>query len=400
MSIEGSVAAYEGAPAHALGEQVKSLAATGILVTVTDRIEEIAPAWRALEAEGLFGPAQSYDFNRIWMESLDVPRAKQAFVLVTRAGRPFLVLALVARRQFGLRTFCSAAGRHAGSATPLIDRAVLDGLSAQERVQMWQKVLDGLGADLLRLEHVVTDDLSLFGSKVCSIPSDTLYRSEFDSWAQCDKEQRSRSRRKHDKQQGAKLAALGTVLFEELDAEADVDAALDAMFADRAARFAEQGIADPFASAGVRAFYRSVFSQGQTLKGVMHVLKLDGRIVATRYNMVAGENMFCLISSMSTDPVLQPGSPGKQILVHIMQSVFDAGLKVFDLGVGFSDEKRHWCNVQVPLSHVYLPRTLRGRLVARLLLLVAGVKAKIKSDQALFERLKSMRAKLGPRLGR
>ena len=56
------------------------------------------------------------------------------------------------------------------------------------------------------------------------------------------------------------------------------------------------------------------------------MLRLNGEIVAVRYNIVHGDRMFCLISSMSDDPAIQNGSPGKQCLLRVMQTVFDAGL--------------------------------------------------------------------------
>ena len=206
--------------------------------------------------------------------------------------------------------------------------------------------------------------LRSFPDATC-VASDHLYRTEFPDWEHCDKEQRTRSRRKHDKQQGQKLAAMGTVAYEEIGADHDANAAIDVLFSDRAARFAAQGIADPFAAPQVRAFYRTIFRDGETLKGQMQVLRLNGAIVAARYNLVSGDRMFCLISSMNTDPGLQPGSPGKQILVHLMQSIFGQGIASFDMGAGLTDEKRHWCNVHLPLVDVLMPVTLKGRVVYR-----------------------------------
>jgi CelD/BcsL family acetyltransferase involved in cellulose biosynthesis len=95
----------------------------------------------------------------------------------------------------------------------------------------------------------------------------------------------------------------------------------------------------------------------------LHVLRLNGDVVAVRYNIVEGERMFCLISSMSDDAGIQNGSPGKQCLLRVMQSVFEQGLTMFDMGGGVTDEKRHWCNVQLPLRHHYVPLTAWGRAV-------------------------------------
>jgi CelD/BcsL family acetyltransferase involved in cellulose biosynthesis len=80
---------------------------------------------------------------------------------------------------------------------------------------------------------------------------------------------------------------------------------------------------------------------------------------------------------MSDDPAIQNGSPGKQCLLRVMQTVFDDGFRVFDMGSGFTDEKRHWCNVQTPLQQHYIGLTRQGALV------VAGHRAFQKARAAI-----------------
>ena len=124
------------------------------------------------------------------------------------------------------------------------------------------------------------------------------------------------------------------------------------------------------------------------------MLRLNGDIVAIRYNIVEGNRLFCLISSMSDDPAIQTGSPGKQCLLRVMQSEFDAGASMFDMGAGLTDEKRHWCNVHVPVRQHYLPITRRGALAAEAHRRWAMLRQRIKSDPALLKAAKSARALL------
>jgi CelD/BcsL family acetyltransferase involved in cellulose biosynthesis len=104
-----------------------------------------------------------------------------------------------------------------------------------------------------------------------------------------------------------------------------------------------------------------------------------------------GDRLFCLISSMSEDPALRPGSPGKQCLLRVMQTMFAEGFTTFDMGEGFTDEKRHWCNEQVPVRHHYVPVTRRGALAASLHRSAHAAKARIKSDPRLLEMAKRAR---------
>ncbi len=110
-----------------------------------------------------------------------------------------------------------------------------------------------------------------------------------------------------------------------------------------------------------------------------------------RYNIVHGDRLFCLISSMSEDSALRPGSPGKQCLLRVMQTMFDEGFRVFDMGEGETDEKRHWCNVRIPVRHHYVPITRRGALAMAAHRALHQARAQIKSDPRLLELAKRAR---------
>ena len=74
-----------------------------------------------------------------------------------------------------------------------------------------------------RVVNCSSNNLTWLGSAVDGVP---LYRARFASWQDADTRQRSKSRRKHDRQQGEKLDALGQVEFAELGNGPEAVAAL------------------------------------------------------------------------------------------------------------------------------------------------------------------------------
>jgi CelD/BcsL family acetyltransferase involved in cellulose biosynthesis len=123
----------------------------------------------------------------------------------------------------------------------------------------------------------------------------------------------------------------------------------------------------------------------------LHVMRLNGEIVAVRYNIEHGDRLFCLISSMSDDPSIQHGSPGKQCLLRVMQTVFDEGFRVFDMGEGLTDEKRHWCNQQIAVRHHYMPITRRGAFAAEVHQGWHKLRRRIKNDEKMSVWAKNLR---------
>ncbi len=332
----------------------------------THDISEIETVWRALTAERIESPGQSFDFIQLWIADRGIAPKDQCFVIGEVDGEPVALLPLHRRRQFGITVYTWFPRSQVGCYAPISDYRRLSLLGPEGRAQLWQTMIGQLDdADAIYLRAIpeqITGFGGLFDELGSSLAVDTLYRSEFSSWEESDKLQRSRSRRKHDRQQGDRLAALGEIGFELVtDVEAG-KAAIDVMFRQRSARFRAQGIRDTFVHDNLIDFYHKAMQPGSVPDIRLHILRLNGEIGAVRYNVVHGDRMFCLISSMSDDPAIQAGSPGKQCLLRVMQTVFDSGFAMFDMGAGFTDEKRHWCNVQTPLRQHYIGRTWKGRL--------------------------------------
>lgn len=376
----------------------------GITVTLTHRVEDVTETWNVLAASGIQSSGQSLGFTRLWAREFGIAEADQFYLLASRKGLPLALLPLHRRRVRGVRILTWFPGPHVGCNAPLVDAAALATMSPAERRAMWTALLRHVeGADVVYLKAVpqtFVDGVDVFAELGQSIAVETLYRAQFSSWDEANTTQRSKSRRKHDRQQGDRLEALGEVSFETLgNGEQAIDA-LDIMFRQRAVRFRAMGVFDPFAPPQVRAFYDATARQDSGVEIKLHLLRLNGVITAVRYNIVAGNRMFCLISSMSDDPTIQTGSPGKQCLLRVMQTEFDAGFSMFDMGAGFTDEKRHWCNVQIPVRQHYQPITRRGALAAQAHRNWALLRQRIKSDIRLLKLAKTARGLLVRALGK
>lgn len=367
-------------------------------VTVAHRIDDVAATWAMLEARQIESPGQSSAFTRTWVEAFGIPEDDQFYLTAAFDGEPVALLALWRRRVKGVRLLSWFPGAHVGCNAPLVDAARLATLGSVERAALWSAMLERLeGADLIYLKsvpQVFVGGVDIFAELGQSIEAETLYRAQFASWDEANTTQRSKSRRKHDRQQGERLEALGQVGFEEVRGGAEALLILDVMFRQRAARFLAMGVPDPFAEPGVRGFYDATLSPSAQVDVRLHVLRLNGEVVAVRYNIAHGERLFCLISSMSDDTTIQTGSPGKQCLLRVMQTVFEAGYRVFDMGAGFTDEKRHWCNLKLPVRQHYVPLTTVGAIAARGHLGWQVLRQKLKANKAVMAAVKAVRGRM------
>ncbi|HEY0853875.1 MAG TPA: GNAT family N-acetyltransferase [Devosia sp.] len=369
-----------------------------IVSRTSHRIVEVEALWRSLQASGIESPGQSFDFTRLWVETQNIAEHDQFYIVGEVAGAPVALFPLHRKVSKGVRRLSWFPGQHVGCNAPLIDRARLAAMTPDQRRALWKSMLGRIkGIDVVHLRAVpqtLADGVDLFAELGTWMQGDTLYRAQFGSWDEANTTQRSKSRRKHDRQQGEKLEAMGEVTFEELSDGAEAGRVLDLMFRQRAARFVQMGVKDPFCLASVRKFYDATVAPGSAVDVRLHALRLNGEIVALRYNIAHGDRLFCLISSMSLEPSIQPGSPGKQCLLRVMQTVFDEGFRTFDMGAGFTDEKRHWCNVQIPVRQHYVSLTALGRLASGLHQSWHLHRRRIKENQRLLGLVKAVRSRL------
>ncbi|UJW86550.1 GNAT family N-acetyltransferase [Devosia sp. SL43] len=386
----------EALPQPAVARSDAAVAATDeVSVLVTNRIEDVEAVWRELTAAAIESPGQSYDFIRAWVADRGIAPTYQRYVVGRVDGVAIALLPLHRKRVHGLPVLTWFPGSNVGCYAPVADYDRLAALGVEGRRKLWSAMTGQLtGADVVYLRSIPTEvggHQGLFDELGATLAVETLYRSEYATWEECDKLQRSKSRRKHDRQQGDRLDALGAVSFEEIRNGGDTRCAIETMFKQRSARFKAMGIRDSFVRDKLIGFYHDTVKPDSGIDVRLHVLKLNGDIVAVRYNIVHNDRMFCLISSMSDDPAIQNGSPGKQCLLRVMQTVFDQGIRVFDMGSGFTDEKRHWCNVQTPLRQHYIGLTPQGALIVRGHQAFMKTRAAIKANPQLKSAIRTLR---------
>ncbi|GGA48183.1 GNAT family N-acetyltransferase [Pelagibacterium lentulum] len=365
-------------------------------VSASGKLSDVAENWRGFEAQGIDSPGQSFDFVRCWIARNRIAEKDCLFISARINERPLALLPLVRTAMLGGQAACFFAGDHVGCNGPLFDRAAFGALTHAEKASVWRRMLKlAVGVDIVLMPNIIAEhgrEMGLDAAFSRTAAPDFLYRAEFADWAQCDLERRDKKKRKIDRQQRAKLEALGAVSFESVGPGAEGRAIIEIMFAQRARRFEMQGIADPFAAPEVRAFYMDLF---EAAGGVLQVLRLNGEPVAVRYNIPTEDRLHCLISSMSWCEVTQTGSPGKQALLHVMQNVFDEGWTSFDMGKGLTDEKKLWCNKVIDLDCYHHARTPLGHMMMLGHQARMQAKGMIKNNSILFDMFRQVRKRLG-----
>ncbi len=363
--------------------------AFSVSITGFDAIE---PCWRALEARGLATPYQRFDWVRPYVAHAMTPREGKARIVEVRGadGSCLAILPLAVRRRLGFVTASLIGGKHANFHMPVMDRgfaARLTPAAARALLADVAAALGGVDDFTFRNQPVSWDGAPNPFAALSPRPSPSnAYKLPLlgDCEATLRDSMSSHARKKH-KNKRARFMELGPSRMFIAETPAERERVLEAFYRQKALRFAEMGVADPFAPPGVRAFLRAASTPGLGEPALrLGALELNGAIVSTYVGAVHGERFSGMATSFEPDPAVTKVSPGEILLVDMIRNECRGGRRVFDLGVGEARYKTTICNQTEPLADSFVAMTLKGRVAAAALRAAGQAKGAIKHSPLAF----------------
>lgn len=359
-------------------------------ICVGDEIGALETKWRQLEASGLATPYQAYDWVRPFVET--VGRAKaMAFRFVhvcDAAGATLALLPLVITRRHGTRFAEFIGGKHANYHMGLYRRDFAESLDEETTRRLLTEIGTAIGqvdAFVFINQPASWQGIENPTARLASGASPSRSYKLALQPGDCDGTLR-RSMSKHARKKLTtkrnRFAEFGhSELVQARDAAA-IDRVLDAFLAQKAARFAQMRLPDPFADPEIRAFLReaALGSPGSTPVVELYSLDLEGQPVATYVGAVQGSRFSGMATSFDLASPAARTSPGEILLVQLIKRKCRAGLTMFDLGVGEARYKTTICDDRDDLVDTFFPLTAKGQAYARFSQAKRALKRRIKAS--------------------
>lgn len=194
------------------------------------------------------------------------------------------------------------------------------------------------------------------------------------------------------------IEAVGPVNYRQAESPSQVSAILEAFCVQKAARFTEKGIANPYADAAIRDFLVQAASGGNKTSGSEQAIEIHAltaarsdRILATFIGAVDRDRFSGMCNSFDADPEISRFSPGELLLYHLIGRQAAAGRKAFDLGIGEARYKASICDQTIELVETCIPVTPKGHLYRSGAMLLGRGKRQIKQSPRLWELIERWR---------
>jgi len=354
-------------------------------------------AYQAFCAEAVYAAPQDPLFVGGWTQATS---AETLVASIRQNGQPLLMVALEIERR-GSFTIAQFPGRrHANGNFPPVrpGEAISEGL-LRALIGEIRRVRPGIDIFVLeRLDpercEVANPLLPLSTGRSPNVALAVDLAGGFDALLERASGKR---KRKKNRSQTRKFEAGGGYRFVRADTPAETDRLMNAFFAMKHERFRQMGIADVFADEAVRAFFRGLFRDALdkhpspfTLEG----LEVAGRLRAVTGTSRSGNRLTCEFGAISDDE-FAPSSPGDFLFFENIQQACTDGFAIYDFGVGDEPYKRQWCDLETHHFDVFLPVSAKGHALALAHRGAARLKSSVKSNAALWQRLKRLRRFVG-----
>ena len=370
-------------------------------VEIFSDMQAAEPIWRSLETSAhLFTPYQRFDLQAAWQKHIGASEGVRPLIVIAydAANEPLLLLPLGVRQQRGMAVAFYLGGKHITFNMPLWRRDFAAGAGKAEM----DALLRGIQRHVTRVDVLalarqpqswlgMANPLILLPSQTATNECPVLRMTP--GAAPADRV--SSSMRKRLKTKERKYDSVPGYRYLQARSAADITRILDAFFAVKPLRMAEQNLPNVFAETGVEAFIRAACAAprdgGHFID--LHALVCDEEVIAM-FAGVADAGRFSMMFNTYTMSENAKYSPGLILMRTIIDTYAEHGVTSLDLGIGGDDYKRMFCKDDEPIFDSFLPLTGRGRLGALGLSSLAHAKRMVKQSPALTQMAQKLRGAL------
>jgi CelD/BcsL family acetyltransferase involved in cellulose biosynthesis len=393
--------------AAVIGNEGARTVATQVVAAVTrvdvfDSFRAVEREWRALESGQSATPYQRFDLVNAWQDHAGaalgaVPLAVAAY---DADKRVVMVLPLVVRSFGPFRIGSFPGGKHsnfnmalwrrefAASATredvqhilSLLARRVptLDVLALSQQPADWNGATNPF-ARLRQQPSVNECPMLTIDPKAPSARISGAFRRKLNA-----KER--------------KLQALPGYRYIVARTEADARRLLDAFFAIKPLRMAEQKIRNVFTEPGARAFIDQACLDGiaegqQAIE--LHGLECDAEVIAIFAGVGDGHRFSTMFNTYTMSEAAR-NSPGLVLIRNMIDHHAQLGCSSFDFGVGTDEYKLQFCrDERQPLFDSFVALSAKGQVAARVLSLETRLRRAIKRSPTAMRAFHAFRHRFG-----
>ena len=362
-----------------------------VTLSVTDDLAALEAEWVALERECAPSAYQRFAFVNGWAQNVAASAGVSPRVLRGGVAGRTVLLAPLAVRHRPLPLVVPLSDSHTNLNGGLFARGLRGGGLAEAALALMPEA-EGFEACCMRRSGA-----ERCGDRPVRSVHDAYVANVGDGFAAFMARNSGKRKRKKHRRSTRNFELAGGWRVERVDLPASLEATLGEAWEWMAARFARDGIVDPFAPPQVRRFF---------LDTCVACLA-DERPALGLWRLVVGSDTAAIMAAgfggTSYAPMfttyrmggVEGDSPGEFLIYELCEMVAAMGCREFDLGRGREPYKVSWTDGAVPLYDIRIGRSARAKAYLGAREIAARAKRRVRDDQRLWAIAKRIRALRG-----
>jgi CelD/BcsL family acetyltransferase involved in cellulose biosynthesis len=368
-------------------------------ISIYDSFAAVEQSWRQFEQTSDNFVFQNFDWLSNWYQAVsNAENIQLCLTLITSSDNQILMLLPLGVEKRG-RVNCLIwlGGQVSDYHAPLLTSDIEQAFSSSLFISLWQRICAQLPQfDAIHFEKmpkIINGQVNPFTYLPC-VPnaSKAHFTLLGNSFEQLLKSRLSNNAIKSAKRSQRRIEEQGKLKFIIASQPEQIDRLLAEMIAQKSRSYQELGVADLFASHGIKEFFKTI-SNNPTRLVHLSALLLDDQILATHWGLVYKNRFYYLYPSYERNE-LSKYSPGTVLLWRLFEWCIQNQITIYDFTIGDEPYKDKWCNSTLDLVDYYQAKTLLGHLLIWPLRTAKKLKRSIKQSEALWQKIQATRALL------
>jgi CelD/BcsL family acetyltransferase involved in cellulose biosynthesis len=368
-------------------------------ISIYDSFAAVEQSWRQFEQTSDNFVFQNFDWLSNWYQAVsNAENIQLCLTLITSSDNQILMLLPLGVEKRG-RVNCLIwlGGQVSDYHAPLLTSDIEQAFSSSLFISLWQRICAQLPQfDAIHFEKmpkIINGQVNPFTYLPC-VPnaSKAHFTLLGNSFEQLLKSRLSNNAIKSAKRSQRRIEEQGKLKFIIASQPEQIDRLLAEMIAQKSRSYQELGVADLFASHGIKEFFNTM-SNNPTRLVHLSALLLDDQILATHWGLVYKNRFYYLYPSYERNE-LSKYSPGTVLLWRLFEWCIQNQITIYDFTIGDEPYKDKWCNSTLDLVDYYQAKTLLGHLLIWPLRTAKKLKRSIKQSEALWQKIQATRALL------
>jgi len=349
--------------------------------------EELKHIWEKCEKNAvMMTPFHSYAWLSHWYQTIGGPilSVEPQIVSLKNNENTIAILPLCIRNSFGIQILEWLGGANTDYMGPLVEPKYSNHLINQNYWDLIKSKINNY--DIIHFQKQTKWSMELMGKIGCSdnmISHKAILKPTWDEYYLTVKKRiRSDSKRQRNR-----LNKIGYVRFVIAESANEKKNIIKRMIAQKSRQYKETGVKDMFAINKYQDFYIELADINSLIINIhCAALKVGNITIATHIGLVH-ENTFYYLMPAYEGGDWRKYSPGRLLLLELLQWSIEEGLQSFDFTSGEEAYKKDWCDSENKIYSFIKANTFKGIAYYKFLM----IKNNLKKSQVVLYGVKSLR---------